>query len=639
MDLSFRRGEAKGSVVAGSVWETRMKSDEVKGGIKVFNAGSITEENSNGVGGTKRLSLKKGQPVVGGVGMRKTWKNESFEGLEKNPIQIAKGKAEEQCKELSVSVGGISKRNHQIRVAKGRSLEHCKDLSLSVDGIKSPVQVKKGRSEGMRELSKSVDGIERSPIHMKKPRSEVPKRSKDVNEGGERMEGNSVQLMKSKSDQSAGNGNGNEGNQKVLVLDDQNKGNNVPIDEDEEKNGSESEEKCKEFGVCQETSISSNGDIVDDGDGVGVGDDEEISEEEEEEEEIEEVENEKKSFDIKEMTIPEKKLADERKKLPEEKPGKAEVNKLQEDKPNKVVNEVKKISQFHNKTSPFSSTLNKQVPPVVKRAASVYTTPTKPTISDDYHYQSFPQSQNKLQNLVDLVMWRDVSKSALVFGMGTFIIISSSYTQDLNISFISATSYVCLVYLAAIFLYRSIICRGVVDVDELSYVVGEEEAFWLLKLVLPYLNEFLIKLRALFSGDPATTMKLAVLLFVLARCGSSITIWKMTKLGFFGVFIVPKVCSAYSHQLTAYGKFWIRRFRDAWESCTHKNAVAMAIFTLVWNLCSFVGRVWAAFMLFVALRYYQQKMVTNDWVEDEDGPSCQQTWEGPIGKQTHGLAP
>ncbi|MBA0835867.1 hypothetical protein Goarm_008120 [Gossypium armourianum] len=192
--------------------------------------------------------------------------------------------------------------------------------------------------------------------------------------------------------------------------------------------------------------------------------------------------------------------------------------------------------------------------------------------------------------------------------MGTFIIISSSYTQDLNISFISATSYVCLVYLAAIFLYRSIICRGVVDVDELSYVVGEEEAFWLLKLVLPYLNEFLIKLRALFSGDPATTMKLAVLLFVLARCGSSITIWKMTKL-------------------------------DAWESCTHKNAVATAIFTLVWNLCSFVGRVWAAFMLFVALRYYQQKMVTDDWVEDEDGPSCRQTWEGPIGKQIHGLAP
>ena len=44
-------------------------------------------------------------------------------------------------------------------------------------------------------------------------------------------------------------------------------------------------------------------------------------------------------------------------------------------------------------------------------------------------------------------------------------------------------------------------------------VVGEEEAIWLLKLVLPYLNEFLLKLKVLFSGDPATTMK--VICFIL----------------------------------------------------------------------------------------------------------------------------
>ncbi|XWS26267.1 hypothetical protein CRYUN_Cryun26dG0016700 [Craigia yunnanensis] len=644
MDLSSgRRIEAKSSVVAGSVWETRMKSDEVKGGIKVFNGeeNGNTEENSES--GNKRLSLKKGQ-TIGGVavsGKRKTWKSESFEGFEKNPIQIAKGKTEEQCKELSVSVDGIKK--SPIRVAKGRSEEHCKDLSLSVDGIKkTPVQVKKGRSEGIRDLSKSVDGIERSPIHMKKPRSEVPKRpaelSKDVIESGERREGNSVQLRKAKdsvkaSDQS-GNGNRNYGNSlqlrrskskenKVLVLDDQKKGNNVSIEENEEKpvetekNGSEYEENCKEFGVCQENVISSstsNGNIVksspevlvDDCEGDGVEDNEEFYEEEEgeeeEEAEAEEIEfgNEKKSFDIKEMNVPEEKpnkVANEVKKLPEEKPNKPinEVKLLQEDKSSKAINEVKKISQFHNKTAPFSSTVNLS-PPVVKRATSVNTTPTKPTksthfsASDDFHYQSFPQTQNKLQNLVDLVMWRDVSKSALVFGMGTFIIISSSYTQDLNISCISVISYLGLVYLVAIFLHRSIICRGVVDIDESSCVLGEEETVWLLKLVLPYLNEFLLKLRELFSGDPATTMKLAVLLFVMARYGSSITIWKMAKLG----------------------KFWIRRFRDAWDSCTHKKAVAMAIFTLVWNLSSIGARIWAAFMLFVAVRYYQQKKVTDD---------------------------
>ncbi|KAK6249158.1 hypothetical protein QUC31_020723 [Theobroma cacao] len=704
MDLGSRRREgAKSSVVAGSVWETRMKSDEVKGGIKVFNGEENSNVEENGDGGNKRLSLKKGQ-TIGGVavsGKRKTWKSESFEGFEKNPIQIAKGKTGEQCKELSVSANGIKK--SPIRVGKGRSSdEHCKDLSLSVDGIKkTPVQVKKGRSEGIRELSKSVDGFPRSSIPMKKPRSEVAKRSdelsKEVVESSERIEANSVQLRKAKSDSvkasdQSGNGNGNEGDSlqlrrskseenKVLVLDDEKRGNNVSIEENEknpvdtEKNGSE--ENCKEFGVCQEKVISSstsNGNtvkssaevLVDDDDDGGE-DDEEFYEEEEEEEAEEEIEvgNETKSFDIKEMNVPEEKpnkVVDEEKKIPEEKPDKVvneekkiheekpkkavnEVKKLQEDKPSKVVNEVKKLSQFHNRTAPLSSTLNKLPPPVVKRSTSVYTTPTKTTkstpfsASDDYHCQSFPHTQNKLQNLVDLVMWRDISKSALVFGMGTFIIISSSYTQDLNISFISVISYLGLSYLAAIFLYRSIICRGVVDIDEASYVLGEEEAVWLLKLVLPYLNEFLLKLRALFSGDPATTMKLAVLLFVLARCGSSITIWKMAKLGFFGVFTVPKVCSSYSHQLTAYGKFWIRRFRDAWDSCTHKKAVAVAIFTLVWNLSSIVARIWAAFMLFVALRYYQQKMVIDDWVEDEAGPGSKETFQGPTGTQRHGPGP
>lgn len=40
-------------------------------------------------------------------------------------------------------------------------------------------------------------------------------------------------------------------------------------------------------------------------------------------------------------------------------------------------------------------------------------------------------------------------------------------------------------------------------------------------------------------------------------------------------------------------KFWIRRFRDAWESCTHKKALTVAIFLLVWNLSSVVARIWA----------------------------------------------
>lgn len=186
---------------------------------------------------------------------------------------------------------------------------------------------------------------------------------------------------------------------------------------------------------------------------------------------------------------------------------------------------------------------------------------------------------------VDLVMWRDVSKSAFIFGLGTFIIISLSYTKDLNIRslslllllfiyfhvlipcfetehkmkpffffnlllqlhnryFLSGSCLSCCNFLVQIhylqvipsmyfdihelhsrrtkiyfrysFLCTNLWNRGVPDVDYTSqeyYVLGEGEAMWLVKMVLPYLNEFLVKLRALFSGDPATTMKVNSLFF------------------------------------------------------------------------------------------------------------------------------
>ncbi|KAJ4840967.1 hypothetical protein Tsubulata_018161 [Turnera subulata] len=700
MDVSRRRTGVKTSVVAGSVWESRMRFDDVKGGIKVFNGDDNPDENADS---TPKKVARRGQSAtsatVASSGKRKTWKSESFDG----PIQIAKGKTiEEQGRELSVSVdGGIKKGPIQ----QGRKLrsDGGKELSASVDGIdKSSIQVKKGRSEGSKEnpvqvkrgrsgvnkeVGVSSDGNEKSPIQTGKVRSET----KEVVESR-------AQLRKVKSDsenvanQSTGEevGFDDDGIEKSSVQLRKVKSETDKVVVDESISGTEksppeteepvSEESCKDFGVCQEKVISSSTEtneavvnpqpeiVVDDEDDddndeiVTDGDDEEFEGDEEEEiGEETEIEIVKTSFEIKEINVSDEKSKKEEANVPEQKP-KTEEKSIREHKPKtvekniqeprpkkmeasivteqrpkrvdinlpeqrlkQVVNEEKKVHQFRNRSAPTSSTVNKQPPPVLRRA-TIYenitrTASSKPaSIPVVNEYQNFPQRHNKLQNLVDLVMWRDISRSAFVFGIGTFIIISSSYTKDLNVSFISVISYLGLVYLAAIFLYRSLISREVVDIDDnTSYVVGEHEAIWLMKLILPYLNEFLLKIRALFSGDPATTMKMAVLLFVFARCGSSITIWKMAKLGFFGVFVVPKVCSSYSAQLTAYGKFWIRRFRDAWDSCTHKKAVALGMFTLVWNLSSTVARVWAVFMMFVAVRYYQRCMESEEyWVEDDD---------------------
>ncbi|XP_044471095.1 LOW QUALITY PROTEIN: reticulon-like protein B21 [Mangifera indica] len=540
MDVNSRLAGTKsgaGFVAAGSVWETRMKSDEVKGGIKVFN-GEESNNNNNNLddhenADSKKAILKRGQTK------RKTWKSESFEG----PIQVAKGKS-----------------------------------SVDDGECKSPVLVKK-RSP---------------PIHNKKTRSELVKsKSEPIN--GVDSKGFFTIIITTSIE-------------KGQVSTEPNKNEKFPIEkseeekEEKEEKGEEEEEQVVE--VCQDKAISGEVKNVSTSKSppqtfpdVEIEDSVEEDEEEENiDDEDEEIEIEKESVDIKETNV-------------------------EELKPERVV----QVNQFNNISTPIP----------------VYTDFIKPSpssVAEECH--NFPQTHNELQNLVDLVMWRDVSKSALIFGIGTFIMVSSSYTTDLNISFISVISYLGLVYLAVIFLYRSIICRGYIDMeDDSSYVLGEEEAIWLLELFLPYLNEFLLKLKALFSGDPATTMKLAVLLFVLARCGNSITIWKMAKLGFFGVFIFPKVCSSYSTHITAFGKFWIRRFRDAWDSCSHKKATVGAVFTLVWNLSSTVARIWAVFVLFVAFRYYQQSMMKDDWVED-DAKLGEEPSNGPqIGQQKEAQRP
>ncbi|KAG8651933.1 reticulon-like protein B21 isoform X2 [Manihot esculenta] len=517
MDVSRRRAGARTGAAAGSVWESRMKLDEVKGGIKVSNGDGKSQETATS--DTPRKILKRGQSgtSLAATAKRKTWKSDNSDAQ----FQTAKGKTEppslkhceEQCRELSVSGDGIKKSSMPAR--RGRS-EGVKELSVSVDVIdKSPVQNKKGRSDVDKEIGVSADGNEKSPVQMRKTRSDV----KEAVESG-------AQLRKCKSDSA----NAAILSGKGMVVDsgiERDSMDSIKGSEDSvssiEKSPPEivetgSEGSCKEFGVCQEKVICSseaNGapiksapqllvDNQDEHDDMATDGDEAFDEDEEMEIEIEE-----KNLDVKEINIPE-----------------------QNTKPKKIENEDKRVYQFSNKTAPTSSTVNKQSPPVLRRA-TIYQNHPKPTIPVTNEYpQSFPETHDKLQNLVDLVMWKDISRSAFMFGIGTFIIISSSYTKDINISCISLISYLGLVYLAAIFLSRSLIYRGVIYMEDKRHVLGEEEAMWLLKLVLPYLNECLLKIRALFSGDPATTMKLAVLLFVLARCGSSITIWKMAKLVF-----------------------------------------------------------------------------------------------------------
>lgn len=554
-----------GVVATGSVWENRMKLDEVKGGFKVFSNSSIEEtpdENDDKdcvfISGSntqvdKKLDMgpKRENLDVGVVsGKRKTWKTtESFEG---NPIQIASKKTD-----LSKSLDGKSR-----------------DLSVSVDGV-----------VGITKKTWKSESFEGNPFQIASKRSDLRKnldeKSKDLSVSADEVckkapiqKKKSSELRKLKSDQSV------NGNVKKSNLED-----SIEI----------KKTKSEEFGMCEEKFITSN--VVSEAESVKKleknlenEDDDDDDDEWDDvlEEEIDEG-NDKRSVEVKEIRV-------------------QEQNKLK-----KIVIEEKRFQYNNKRQMPITSINMKQSPPTLGNA-NIHQSATR-TKSDEFQ----SKQHSKLQSLVDLVMWRNVSKSALVFGIGTFVIISSSYTQDLNISFISALAYLGLIYLAAIFLFRSLIHRRAVDVGESSEcVVEEEEVMWILKLILPLINEFLLKIRALFSGDPSTTMKMAVLLFLLAKFGNYITIWKLYKLGFFGVFVIPKVCSSYSTQLTSHGTFFIRYIRDAWESCTHKKAIGFAIFTLVWNFSSIIARIWAVFMLYVGFRYYHQTLMREDTINSDD---------------------
>ncbi|XP_057767160.1 reticulon-like protein B21 [Salvia miltiorrhiza] len=515
---SRRRGSAP---KAGSVWESRMKLDQVKGGIKVFKAADENSDQNtqNSAAAASAVAVavavaetsaeidicrneKPKQSPNGLSGKRKTWKSEGSDG---SPVKIA-----------------------ALRSELSRNLdEQINELS---DGVKkTPVSIRKS---SLRKLnSSSVEALARASVVDEK------------------------KIEKSDGD-------------------------------DERERKSRSDENCEEVGVCEEikAAVTSSVPQINGGDESDFDGDEEI-----------EVE---KSIDVEEIAV-----GDHTQK--------------------RIVIEEKKSIQRNQKPVHISSISRKQPPPAVNHAR-FHPTPTNINTNSEY----FPRTSSKLQSFVNLVMWRDVSKSAFVFGIGAFAIISSSYTNGLNISFISVLSYLGLVYLAAIFLFRSLISRGSASANQ-DCVIGEEEAVWVMKLLLPFMNEFLLKLRALFSGDPSTTMKLAVLLFILARCGSSITIWTTAKIGFIGVFTVPKICSAYSSQITAYGIFWIRRFGDAWASCSHKKAVGFAVFALVWNLSSLVVRIWAVFMLFVAFKRYQQSLIKEGWAQEEAINGQDSTCQGP----------
>lgn len=331
---SRRRGSAP---KAGSVWESRMKLDEVKGGVKVFIAthDNPQEENTE-VEKKENNNVRPKQSPIGVSGKRKTWKSEGSEG---SPVQIARQRSQsknldEQCRELTVSGDGIKK--SPLPIKKTRSVSS--QISDGVRKVKSDsTEVKnEGKSEGGSEL--------------RKVKSEASSENPDEPSNGNFNDSISLQLVRPKTVAELAN--------KVIsedekVVDEPNRaqeGSTGRIDKSPVGvHKSRSDEDC----VCEEKkAITSNcldGDFVE--------------EKADLDEEDKVIEAESKSVDVKEITV-------------------------QIQKPKRIVVEEKKLLQNSEKKSvPFSPVVKKQPPPAVNHPR-FHPTPTKTNPSKFYYNYS-----------------------------------------------------------------------------------------------------------------------------------------------------------------------------------------------------------------------------------------------------------
>jgi hypothetical protein len=133
----------------------------------------------------------------------------------------------------------------------------------------------------------------------------------------------------------------------------------------------------------------------------------------------------------------------------------------------------------------------------------------------------------------DLIMWQDIPRSALWFGAGSFIILSGSYMPTIQCGMVGVGANLALVYLAAVFFHRTFVPGSAAELSEdinEGYCATEADIVRWIHTFLPAVNLVWEKARQIFSGDPAITLKVAAVLWLFTRAGSSMSLWSFVRL-------------------------------------------------------------------------------------------------------------
>ncbi|KAJ6377689.1 hypothetical protein OIU78_028007 [Salix suchowensis] len=130
----------------------------------------------------------------------------------------------------------------------------------------------------------------------------------------------------------------------------------------------------------------------------------------------------------------------------------------------------------------------------------------------------------------DLIMWKDVAKSSLWFGLGSLCFLSSCFAKGMTFSIFSAISQLGLLVLGASFCSNSICQRNNVEKTR-KFKLTEEDVLRVGTLILPAANLAISKTRELFSGEPSMTLKVIPFLLLGAEYGHLVTLRRLCAIG------------------------------------------------------------------------------------------------------------
>lgn len=207
----------------------------------------------------------------------------------------------------------------------------------------------------------------------------------------------------------------------------------------------------------------------------------------------------------------------------------------------------------------------------------------------------------------DLLMWKNMAKSTLWFGVGSSLILSSIFSGEFGFSIVSAVSHLAIMILFLAFFYDSFTQRNQKTERRAGIKLTEEEVFRVARIILPVVNAALAKSQEIFSGEPLMTLKVSPVLLFMAMFGHLITLRRLAAIGFFFSFTVPKLYSCYYQQIEQIVEDSRNYVLDSWRLCSRKKLVATVAAALLWNMSTVKMRACAVFISVVVIRCHHQQ--------------------------------